>query len=71
MMMMMYSPYPSGEKAPPPLLRWLFGISRTLWMNTFPIHSTRPGLPAPHRPTNQSTASHALVAAHWLSPGEG
>ncbi len=61
----------SGEKAPPPLLRWLFGINRTLWRSTSPIPSARPGLPAPPPPTNQNTAPCALAAAHWLSLGEG
>lgn len=67
---MMYSPL-SGEKAQPPLLSWLFGISRTLSMNTSPIHLMRPGFPAPHPPANQNMLSHALAAAHWLSLGEG
>lgn len=61
----------SGEKVPPPLLRWLCGINRTLWRSTSPLPSTRPGLPAPPPPTNQNTASRALAAAHWLSPEEG
>lgn len=61
----------SGEKPQPPLLRWLFGINKSLWKSSSPIHSMKPGLPAPPPPTNQNKESHALVAAHWLSLGDG
>lgn len=64
-------PPSSGEKAPPPLLRWSCGINKTLWRNTSPTRSVKPGLPAPLPPTNQNMPSHALAAAHWLSPGGG